>query len=206
MELPQALAQIAEIRAQATKAEVYRGYRSVPVAASGLIGLAASWLQPPGLAGNPEGFVLYWVVVASCAGFVGISEIVYNYVVHDQTLARRRTRRVVGQMLPSLVGGALVTVSFVHLSTALVPLLPGLWALAFGLGIFASRPYLVRASGWAALYFYVAGAVLLWTAHSPETLNAWTVGGTFGVGQLLTAGVLYWNLEQDEWREPLQED
>jgi hypothetical protein len=186
VELPQALAQIAEIRAQATKAEVYRGYRSVPVAASGLIGLAASWLQPPGLAGNPEGFVLYWVVVASCAGFVGISEIVYNYVVHDQTLARRRTRRVVGQMLPSLVGGALVTVSFVHLSTALVPLLPGLWA--------------------PALYFYVAGAVLLWTAHSPETLNAWTVGGTFGVGQLLTAGVLYWNLEQDEWREPLQQE
>ena len=204
LELPQALAQIAEIRAQAAKAEVYRGYRSVPVAASGLIGLAAAWLQPPGLAGDPLAFVLYWVTVASCAGFVGISEIVYNYVVHDETLARRRTRRVVGQMLPSLLGGALVTVSFVHLSatsttsTTLVPLLPGIWALAFGLGIFASRPYLVRASGWAALYFYAAGAVLLWTARGPETLNAWAVGGTFGVGQLLTAGVLYWNLEQGE--------
>ena len=150
--------------------------------------------------------MLYWVAVAACAGFVGVSETVYNYVVHDQDFARRRTRHVVGQLLPSLVAGAVVTAAFARVSAAspanaaLVPLLPGLWALSFGLGIFASRPYLVRASGWAALYFCAAGTVLLWTAGGPETLNAWTVGGTFGVGQLLTAGVLYWNLEQDEWR------
>ena len=200
MELPQALAQIAEIRAQAAKAEVYRGYRSVPVAASGLVGLAAASLQPPGLASDPTGFVVYWVTVAACAGFVGVSEIVFNFIVHDEALARRRTRRVIGQLMPGLLGGAIVTASFVHLGSELVPLLPGIWALSFGLGIFASRPYLVRASGWVALYYYAAGAALLWTAGGPETLNAWTVGGTFGVGQLLTAGVLYWNLEQEEWR------
>jgi hypothetical protein len=203
MELPQALADIAEIRAQAAKADVYRGYRSVPVALSGLLGFAAAWLQPPGLSSDPVGFVLYWVAVAIGAGFVGVSETVYNYIVHDEDFARRRTRKVVGQLLPSLVAGALITASLVRVSTtspALVPLLPGLWALTFGLGIFASRPYLVRASGWAALYFCAAGAGLLWTAGGPETLNAWAVGGTFGVGQLLTAGVLYWNLEHDEWR------
>jgi hypothetical protein len=206
MELPQALADIAEIRAQAAKADVYRGYRSVPVALSGLMGLAAAWMQPRGLAGDPLGFVLYWVAVAVCAGFVGVSETVYNYVVHDQDFARRRTRHVVGQLLPSLFAGAIITAAVARLTAAsstnavLVPLLPGLWALSFGLGIFASRPYLVRASGWAALYFCAAGTVLLWTAGGPESLNAWTVGGTFGVGQLLTAGVLYWNLEQDEWR------
>jgi hypothetical protein len=200
MELPQALAQIAEIRAQAAKADVYRGYRSVPIAASGLIGLAAAWLQPPGLAGDPARFVVYWVAIAACAGFVGVSEILYNYIVHDETVARRRTRRVVGQLMPGLFAGAIVTACFVHLGTGLEPLLPGIWALSFGLGIFASRPYLVRASGWVALYYYAAGAALLWTAGGPETLNAWAVGGTFGVGQLLTAGVLYWNLEQEEWR------
>ena len=200
MELPQALAQIAEIRAQATRAEVYRGYRSVPVAASGLMGLAAAWLQPHGLAADPTGFVLFWVVVAICAGFVGVSEIVYNYIVHDEALARERTRRVVGQLLPSLLSGAVVTASLVHLNTTFVTLLPGLWALSFGLGIFASRPYLVRASGWVAMYFCTVGAALLWTAHEPETLNAWAVGGTFGIGQLLTAAVLYWNLEQKERR------
>lgn len=203
MELPQALAQIAEIRAQAAKADVYRGYRPVPVAASGLIGLIAAWLQPAGLASDPIGFVVYWVTIALCAGFVGVSEIVYNYIVHDQTLARRRTRLVVGQLLPSVVGGALVTATLLHQGSTLVPLLPGLWALSFGLGIFASRPYMVRGSGWVALYFYAAGAVLLWTARGPETLSPWAVGGTFGVGQLLGAAVLYWNLEQDERSDEL---
>jgi hypothetical protein len=200
MELPQALAQIAEIRAQAARAEVYRGYRSLPVAASGLMGLAAAWFQPTGLSADPIGFVIYWVVVAALAGFVGVSEIVYNYVVNDENVTRRRTRRVFAQLLPSLCGGALVTASFVMSRQTLVHLLPGVWALFFGLGIFASRPYLVRASGWVALYFYAAGAVLLWAALGRGTLNPWAVGGTFGVGQLFAAAVLFWNLERDEWQ------
>jgi len=197
MELNRALAQVAAIQDQITRADVYRGYRSLPVAASGLIGLGGAALQPPGLVADPFGFVAYWTVIAACAGFVGVSEIVYNYVVHDEALARRRTRRVVGQLLPSLLGAAIVTACFVRLSTALVPLLPGIWAICFGIGIFASRPYLVRASGWIALYFYAMGVGLLWIARGPESLSAWSVGGTFGVGQLLTAVVLYWNLEND---------
>lgn len=197
MELQRALAQVAAIQDQITRSDVYRGYRSLPVAGSGIIGLAAAWLQPRGLASDPLSFVVYWMVVAVCAGFVGASEVVYNYVVHDEALARQRTRRVVGQMLPSLLAGAIVTACLAHLSAALVPLLPGLWAICFGIGIFASKPYLVRASGWVALYFYVMGVALLWMARGPESLTPWSVGGTFGVGQLLTAAVLYWNLETD---------
>jgi hypothetical protein len=195
MELHRALAQVAEIQDQLTRADVYRGYRSVPVAASGLIGLVAAWLQPAHL--DPVSFVSYWVVIATAAGCVGGSEIAYNYVVHDEALARRRTRRVLGQLLPSLLGAAIITGCFVHLGPTLVPLLPGIWAICFGIGIFASRPFLVRASGWTALYFYAVGVALLWTARGPESLSAWSVGGTFGVGQLLAAMVLYWNLEND---------
>jgi hypothetical protein len=105
---------------------------------------------------------------------------------------------VLGQFLPSLLAGAAITVSFVHLSAALVPLLPGLWAICFGIGTFASRPYLPRASGWVALFYYAAGMALLWIARGPEPLRAWWVGATFGTGQLLAAIVLYWNLERRE--------
>jgi hypothetical protein len=38
---------------------------------------------------------------------------------------------------------------------------------------------------------------MLWFARGPEPLNGWWVGGTFGVGQLLAALVLWWNLERD---------
>jgi hypothetical protein len=198
VDVPRALAQIEAIHEQLAKGEVYRGYRSLPVAASGLIGVAAAWLQPSRLThGDPVGFVLYWTLVAACAALVGTSEIAYNYVVHDDVAARRHTTRVIGQFLPSLLGGAIITVSFVHLSAALVPLLPGIWAICFGIGIFASRPYLPRASGHVALFYYAAGVVLLWIGRGPEPLQGWWVGGTFGLGQMLAALVLYWNLERD---------
>jgi hypothetical protein len=196
MDLPRALDQIAEIRAAVSRADVYRGYRPIPVAASGVIGFAAAALQPVGLATRDAvGFVLYWTAVAAGAGLVGISEILYNYVAHEEEAARLRTRRVVGQFLPSLAAGAVITASFLHLSAALVPLLPGVWAICFGIGTFASRPYLPRAAGWVAMYYYAAGIGLLWSARI-ETLSGWHVGATFGAGQLLAALVLYWSLER----------
>ena len=72
MDVPRALDQIAAIHEQIAKGEVYRGYRSLPVAASGLIGFAAAWLQPAAFGpADPAGFVLYWVAVASAAAVVG---------------------------------------------------------------------------------------------------------------------------------------
>jgi len=194
-----ALDQIEEIHRQIAKGEVYRGYRSLPVAMSGLMGLTAAWLQPARLgAADPIGFVLYWAAIAAGAAFIGSSEIIYNYVVHEDATGRRKTRQVVGQFLPSLVGGAGMTVCFTHLSVAFVPLLPGLWAICFGIGTFASRPYLPRASGWVALFYYAAGFTLLWIARGPESPAGWWVGGTFGAGQLMAAVVLWWNLERTQ--------
>jgi hypothetical protein len=197
MDLSRALGQVADIHQQIAKGEIYRGYRSLPVAASGLIGLLAAWGQRRALGdGDSIGFVVYWSTIAACAALVGASEIIYNYVVHDDRATRRKTARVVGQFLPSMVAGAVVTLSLAHLSAALVPLLPGLWAICFGMGIFASRPYLPRASGWVAVFYYAAGVGLLWTARGTDPVPAWLVGGTFGAGQLMAALVLYWNLER----------
>jgi len=197
MDFSRALGQIADIHQQLVKSETYRGYRSLPLAASGLIGLGAAWAQAPALGvSDPLGFVIYWVAIAACAGFVGASEIIYNYVVHDDRAARRRTRLVVGRFVPSVLAGAIITASFVHLSAALVPLLPGLWALCFGIGTFASRPHLPKSAVAVAWFYYVAGVILLWVARGPEPLRGWWVGGTFGTGQLLAAAVVYWSLER----------
>ena len=197
MDVTRALDQIAEIHGQIAKGELYRGYRSLPIAASGVIGVAAAALQPASLGhADPVGFVVYWTAIAIAAGFVGSSEIVYNNFVHEDTTERRQTRRVIGQFLPSVVAAAAITACFVHLGASLVALLPGLWAICFGIGTFASRPYLPRASGWIALFYYVAGFTLLWIARGTEPLSGWWVGGTFGAGQLFAALVLWWNLER----------
>jgi hypothetical protein len=197
VDVSRALAQISEIHQQIAKGEVFRGYRSVPIALSSAIAIGAAWLQTPSLGvTDPRGFVFYWITVALVAALVGASEIIYNYIVHEDGIERRRTRQVVGQFLPSILAGGVITISFLSLSAGLVPLLPGLWAICMGLGTFASRPYLPRASGFVALFYYAAGFVLLGMTHQADSLSGWWVGLTFGVGQLLAAAVLYWNLER----------
>jgi len=197
MEYARALDQISEIHQHLARTEVYRGYRSLPVALSGVVGVAAAALQAPALgAADPIGFVLFWTAIAGVAGLIGSSEIAFNYFVREDAFERRRTRMVVGQFAPSVAAGALVTAALVAVSATLVPLLPGLWAILFGVAVFAARPYLPRATGWVGLYYLVAGAWLLWHAAGAPP-SAWAVGGTFGVGQLAGAAVLYWNLERD---------
>lgn len=197
MDVSRALDQIAEIHQQIAKGEVYRGYRSLPVAASGLIGLGAAALQPPGIAQEPVRFLAYWMAVAACAACIGASEIIFNYLVREDEPSRRRTRQVVGQFLPAVAAGAAIGPCFTHVLPHEVVLLPGIWAVCFGLGVFASRPYLPRASGGIALYYLIAGVLLLWTAAGPGALSGWRVGGTFAAGQLLASLVLWWNLERE---------
>jgi hypothetical protein len=197
MDATRALDQIAEIHRQIAKGEVYRGYRSVPMALSGAIGLCAAWLQPPHhAAADPVGVVVYWTAIAAAAAFVGSSEILYNYFVKEDATARRATRQVVGQFAPSMAAGALITLAFAQVGDALVALLPGLWAICFGLGAFACRPYLPRATGWTGVFYFAAGIALLLNARGAAPVTGWWVGGTFGAGQLLAAAVLWWNLER----------
>jgi hypothetical protein len=201
----EALDRIGEIHRHVARGEVYRGYRPLPVAASGLVGFAAAGLQSRlGLAPDPIAYVVFWAVVAAIAAALGSIEIVVNYLWRETPFERRKTRLVVGQFVPSVFAGAVVTVALVRLEPGLVRLLPGLWAALFGVAIFAARPYLPRATGWVGLAYLGAGAWLLVTAGA-GTPSPWAVGGVFGTGQMLAALVLYGNLERDEsWAELTQ--
>ncbi|MGH8639707.1 MAG: hypothetical protein ACREUZ_21460 [Burkholderiales bacterium] len=200
MEYGRALSQIAEIHQQLAKGEIYRGYRSIPVAASGLVGAAAAALQPAPMSADPAAFLRYWVAIAALAGSVGLIEVAYNYVVHDDASGRRRTRQVLGQFLPATLGAATISVAFLHVSPRMVAVLPGVWAICFALAILASRPYLPGTSALVAFFYFAAGSFLLWTTNVHAALNGWAVGATFGVGQLLAAAVLYFALESPSAR------
>jgi hypothetical protein len=216
MEIQRALDQISEIHGHLAKTDVYRGYRAVPVAFAGVLALVVAAVQTR-LAGNgsPLSFVLWWVGVALIGAVTSGGGILYSYVRQESEFARRRTRTAVGQLLPCLVAGAVITVPMTMGGSRCIAFLPGLWAMLFSLGIFASRPYLPRIMGWIALYYLVAGAVLLAMAFPPmsgsgwgtdsafevgpsTSLSPWGMGLTFGVGQLLSGIVLYWNLERED--------
>jgi hypothetical protein len=126
---------------------------------------------------------------------IGFGAAVRSYLFREDDFERRRTRRVLGQFFPCVFAGALMTIALAR-TEAFIPLLPGLWAVAFGLGIVAVRPHLPRAVGLVGIAYIVAGCVLLALRFAEPA--GWCVGGVFGVGHLLTALALRTTETNDE--------
>lgn len=200
MRFSEALEQIAEIHERLSCVDVYRGFRSVPVAVSGLCGLLAALFQSMAAPMEPIQTLRFWIAVGLVSGAIGLSDAVTRFLFVDGAHGRRQTRRVLGQFAPCMVAGVAVTLGFHRLGPSYWGLLPGLWALLFGLGVFAARPSLPRAAGWVGLYYLTVGGALLAFADPAEIGLAfgWSIGATFVIGQFAAAWVLYWNLERTD--------
>ena len=189
MEVRDALDRLDRIHEQLTKGEVYRGFRVPAVALVGCVGLLAAvgqaWAVP---AGDAPAFVWYWSAIGAAGVLIGFGAAVRSYLFREDDFERRRTRQVMGQFLPCVLAGGLLTAALAR-TDAFVPLLPGAWAAVFGLGVVAVRPHLPRAVGLIGVGYVLAGGLLL--AWLPTDPPGWCVGGVFGVGHLVTALVLW---------------
>jgi hypothetical protein len=205
MDLREALTQISEIREQVARTEVFRGYRAVPVAFSGVLALGVAAFQTAWLgdvAANVETYLALWVGAALLSMAGTAVEMVFDNRRRRSRLALQTTWLALGQFVPCVVAGGLLLVVLVAHARDSLWMLPGLWSLLFSLGIFASYRLLPRATFWVAAFYMAAGAVCL--ALGPAALSPWTMGITFGAGQLFAAGVLYWTLERNDG-EPQKE-
>src|SRR5262249_11496288 len=138
MDLHEALAQISEIREQVARTQTFRGYRAAPVAFSGVVACLAASLQDvliPNPSNNPIGYLGLWVGAAVLSMIVtGIAMILYCRK-STSSLSRPNAILAVGQFLPSVIAGGLLTfVLFEQVPDALW-MLPGLWSIFFSLGI-----------------------------------------------------------------------
>jgi hypothetical protein len=200
MDVRDALAQIAEIRAHIAQNETFRGYRSATVALSGVLALAGAAVQFACIRNPQEQLADYlrlWICVAAVSLAVFAVEIAWRSYWNATAQARLLTLLAVQQFVPCLISGGLLTYAIVVFTPTSVALLPGLWAIVFSLGVFASCRLLPAATIWIAGYYLAAGAVALMCARDQSGLSPWAMAGTFGVGQLLAAVILYLTLEQD---------
>jgi hypothetical protein len=197
MNVQRAINQIDEIHSQLARTVHYRSYRATTVAASGFAAILGATFQGRFLAGRAEmAFVAYWIIIALVSLSAVGSTVLFNYCFREAAQERRRTESAVGGFLPSLAAGAAVTPPLLLAGDA-VRFLPGLWAVLFSLGMFASRPYLPRIIGWVGLYYLCCGTLLLAAGLGGKALSPWAMGITFGTGQLFAAQVLYWNIERN---------
>jgi hypothetical protein len=199
MELHEALGQISEIRAQVARTQTFGGFRSLTVASSGVLGILAALYQAsqmPRPIEQIEDYVLLWSSVAALSLFVVGLELAYSYSSAMSTLRRRLTTNAIRQFVPCLVAGTALTVVIVLRAPETAWMLPGLWSVLFGLGVFASSHLLPRPTVWVGVYYLSAGSVCLALGRGAGQLSPWMMGATFGAGQLLAALILYFTLER----------
>jgi hypothetical protein len=201
MELREALAQISAIRRQVARTEVFRGYRALPVAFSGVLAFVAAGVQAvflPEPAHQVGAYLALWVGAAAVSMLATGVEMFWHCRHSQAPLTQEMTWLAVSQFLPSVVAGGLVTFVVAGYAPESLWMLPGLWAVLFSLGIFASYRLLPRATFWVGLFYMTAGILCLAFAQGPAELSPWAMGIPFGCGQLLAAGVLYWTLERKD--------
>jgi hypothetical protein len=199
MELHDALAEIAEIRLRVERTNVFRGYRSLPVAFSGLLAFAAAlvqgvWLPEP-MRRLPD-YLALWIGVALVSMAAAGAEMALRARRSGSPLACDLTRLAVEQFLPCLVAGALLTYAIARFAAESTWLLPGLWQILFSLGVFASHRLLPRSAFGVGVFYLFAGLACIALARGAWALSPWAMGIPFGAGQLLAAAVLYWTLER----------
>src|SRR5438067_669854 len=164
MELREALTQIAEIRRQMARTEVFRGYRAMPVAFSGLLAFAAAGYQAvamPEPARDVPAYLTLWLGAAALSAVAAGAEMAIRARHAASSWARRITWLALEQFLPCLVAGGLLTFVIVRYVPEGLGMLPGLWQVLFSLGIFASFRLLPRPIFWVAIFYLVTGLACL---------------------------------------------
>jgi hypothetical protein len=195
--LDKALAEITAIRGQMARASQFRGYGPATFAITGtLAGLCAVgqslWLKQP--TQDMARYLSLWIAAAALAALmVGVEMITRSRRFHSE-LADDMIRAAIEQFLPVGVAGALLTAVLVWTSPLSLWMLPGLWQILFGVGVFSSLRFLPRTLGLVGAWYLGSGLVCIGFGSGAESLAPWTMGVGFGVGQWLFAAVLHQSL------------
>jgi hypothetical protein len=201
MHVEEAIRQISDIRRQMAQTQIFRGYRSATVAASGGLGLVAAAVQPY-WAAEPmrelDRYLALWGGVAgACLILAGI-EMYARCRRAGSGIARAQALAAVAHFAPCLVVGALLTLCIRLTSPEVAWMLPGLWALLYGLGVMASQRLLPAATFWVGAHYILAGVICLALGKGESALSPWMMAVSFGAGQLLSAVALYRTLERSD--------
>ncbi|HEY6453034.1 MAG TPA: hypothetical protein VIX87_10595 [Steroidobacteraceae bacterium] len=191
-ELHRALSEINAIRGQIARGAQFRGYGPATLSATGVLAVLAAAAQAYWVSSPERDMTTYlsiWVATAVLSlAVIGIETVTRTRRVHVG-LARHMIHAAFEQFLPPIVAGLLLTAVLWRCAPGNLWMLPGLWQIVFGLGVFASCRFLPRPMFVVGLWYLSAGLMCL--ALGPQrALSPWAMGAPFGVGQLLVAGVL----------------
>ncbi|MCJ2015738.1 hypothetical protein [Methylobacterium sp. J-076] len=189
-DLDKALADIVAIRTQIARDTAFRGLGSATVTATGGVALATAvgqsyWLGDPNL--RPGLFFGTWIAAALIAfALIGVEALRRTRKLHSG-LADAMVLSAIEVFLPAAGAGACLGLVIARFAPDEVWMLPGLWQLLVGLGLFASARILPRAVQGVGAWYLLAGLAVIAVSAGTQSLSPWTMGGPFVVGQAVLA-------------------
>jgi len=197
-DLNRALGDISSIRQQLARSTEFRGYGPATLAATGIFAIAAAAAQALWLPDPPKHITSYlsvWIVTALVSAvLIGVQTVTRANRMHSG-IANEMIYMAVEQFLPSAGAGALLTLVLSQYASSGMWMLPGLWQLIFSLGIFSSCRFLPRAMVAAGMWYLITGLTCIAFGDS-RAFSPWTMGVSFGAGQFLAAGILFFSASE----------
>src|SRR6185437_4339225 len=140
-DLNRALVDIRSIRRQVAQTTEFRGYGPLTLSATAGLALLAGvvqfqWIPEP--ANSPVQYVALWLSTAVvCAALIASQMLARARRLHSG-MADEMIRMAVAQFLPAAIAGAILPFVLLRVTHNVFWMLPGLWQIIFGLGVFAS--------------------------------------------------------------------
>ena len=198
-DLHKALADIGNIRLQLAAGTMFRGFGPSVIALTGVLALVTAAVQALWPDAHPDAIVFLgtWVSVAIvAAALIGI-EMLARTRRHHAGLADAALFNAVEHFVPFGAAGAVIGAILLRFAPDTAWMLPGLWQMLIGLGLFAALRFLPRSVAIAGAWYFLAGAAVLMLSSETRSLSPWAMGVPFGIGQLLLALILHAALGDD---------
>jgi hypothetical protein len=191
-DLHKALGDISSIRRQMAHSTEFRGYGPATLAATGLLaivtaGAQAMWITDP--ASRVLTYLAMWTTTAVLSAALIVTQMVTRSQRIHSGMADAMIRMAVEQFLPAAGAGALLTLVLLRDVPSALWMMPGLWQIIYSLGVFSSCRFLPRRMSIAGIWFLFTGLICI-SIGDNRALSPWTMGISFGVGQLLVAAIL----------------
>jgi hypothetical protein len=199
-ELYKALGDISSIRRQMASTTEFRGYGPATLAATGVFAILAAtaqafWLPDP--AHHMSAYLAVWITTAVfSAVLTGAQMYTRTRRIHS-ALSNEMLRMAVEQFLPAVGAGLLITIVLLRYVSLAAWMLPGMWQVIFGLGVFSSCRFLPRPMIVAGAWYLLTGLSCLAMGGS-RALSPWAMGIAYGAGQLFVAAILLFTSTENE--------
>lgn len=198
-DLYKALGDISSIRRQMASTTEFRGYGPATLATTGMFAILAAaaqalWLPDP--AHHISAYLGVWVSTAVfSAALTGVQMYTRAHRIHSG-LSNEMLRMAVEQFLPSAAAGLLITIVLLRYVPVAAWMLPGMWQIIFGLGIFSSCRFLPPPMIAAGAWYLLTGLSCL-AMGGNRAFSPWTMGVSYGAGQLLVAAILLFSTSRE---------